>query len=66
MKLGPRNTNFGLGTLWRSFKVSSQTLCSRKRWFMDPKKDFLVMGDVCTLRCIVATGGGELRYLSFF
>jgi hypothetical protein len=54
--------NFGLGTLWRSFRVSFQILYSRKRWFIDLRKNLVVMGDVCTLRCTVAIGGEELRY----
>jgi hypothetical protein len=33
---------------------------------MHLRKDFVMMGNVCTLRCIVATGGGELRYSAFF
>src|SRR4051812_21195232 len=66
MKHRPRNMNFGIGTLWRSFRVSFRILYLRKRWFMYLRRNSIVMGDVSTLKCTVATGGGELRYLIIF
>src|ERR1039457_6302283 len=65
MKCGPRSMNFGLEILWQLFKASSPIPCSRKRWYMDLSRDFVVKGDVCTLRCTAVTGGGELRQVIF-